>query len=434
MIRLRNAAQSLQELQNTQGKNAKSQYIADNAGDADFLTLLKARLDPFKAYKIRKIDEYQMLEPTLTFSEYVALLYTLSTSNINGDLRDKVRQTLSHAEHDIVETLEGIITKTLALGVDTSVNKALNYELIPSFKVGLASPLKDNSLIPERPIVEKKEDGVRCIIRIKDGVCKLYTRKGRELDFPLIATEALAFSQGEDLTLDSELTTTQRTDISGICNRNMKSGYTVGSDAGISGVMFDIMPTEIFDTQGKTKTQRERTLELQARMLNFSNKHLVLTESVEVSSLAEVVKINKKYIDDGFEGVIVKDPEAPYAFKRSRYWLKLKAINSCTLEVVGVDTGKGKRAGKVGSLRCKSSDGGILVSVGSGLSDEDVEMFTKVPPIGKLIEVTFNVLIKGFIANTYSLFLPRYDQMRIDLTEADSTQKVIDQHIGKIEE
>ena len=77
----------------------------------------------------------------------------------------------------------------------------------------------------------------------------------------------------------------------------------------------------------------------------------------------KLMAINNAYINDGFEGSIVKDPKGLYAFKRSTCWLKLKAVNSITLEVTDVEMGKGKREGKIGALICKSKCSQINVKL-----------------------------------------------------------------------
>ena len=120
-------------------------------------------------------------------------------------------------------------------------------------------------------------------------------------------------------------------------------------------------------------------------------------------------------------------------FKRSKAWRKLKQINQTTLMCVGTEEGKGKRKGKVGALLCETSDGLLHVSVGSGMSSDEVDAFTRVSPIGRCVEVTFNVLIRGDGSETYSLFLPRFESgniIRIDKDEADSLKKLKAEHTG----
>ena len=438
MKRLTNVCVKLDKLKNISGKNAKQDYIRENKEDADFLELLEARLNPFTQYGIKKMPriEYALKERrTLTYSVYINLLSKLSHNNINDLLRKYTVKTLSGGNYEHAEILEGIITKSLNIGVDTGVKKALGYDLFPTFDVMLAMPLKEGVDVPIPCQVDIKYDGVRCIAMVENGKCTMYTRQGRKLSFPKLEKEVVALSGAEDMTFDGELEMKARTGISGVCNSNLKTGYTEGADDFIEYILFDEIPTAIFKAQGVTKTQETRTLDLAKRFMGVTNQKRVLKgESQTVYSEDKLREINNKYIADGLEGVIAKDPKAVYHYKRNKAWLKLKAINSVTLKVVATELGKGKRKGKVGALVCESEDGLIKVNVGGGLSDELVDTFTKRSPKGLYIEVLFNVLIKGRDSDVYSLFLPRYKETRIDKTAADTLKKAKSEHIGKIEE
>jgi len=435
MERLDNACNKILELQQLTGKNDKAAYLETHKDDEDFKTLLRHRYDIFKAYGIKKFPPIQYctaINMSLTFDAYITMLDDLADNNINDARRKYAALVIASGNYKHAEILEGIVTKSLSLGVDTTVKKFLNLiEISPM----LASPVKEETVVPMPCIVELKYDGVRAVAMVENGKCLLYTRQGRLLQFPQLEREFVQLANGEDITFDTELEMVARTGISGVCNSNLKKGYLNGADDFIEVFVFDEIPTAIFKAKGLTKKQKERTSDLQKRFANFTKaKRLKLGVSQTVYSIEKLKEINNKYIAEGFEGVIIKDPEAPYAYKRSKAWLKMKAINSTTLKVVAIELGKGKRAGKVGALICESSCGGIKVKVGSGLNDDDVATYTDTPPIGKFVEVLFNVLIKGRDSDDYSLFLPRYKEMRIDKSGADSLKKVKNEHIGKIEE
>ncbi len=438
MERLTNVCVKLDKLKNISGKNAKQDFIRENKDDADFLDLLRARLNPFVQYKIKtmpRIDYALEENRVLTYKNYIYLLDILAANNINDKLRKLTVNTLSYGDYKYAEILEGIITKTLNLGVETGVNKALGYELIPTFDVMLAAPLKDNIEVPIPCQADLKYDGVRCLAVVEDGKCTLFTRQGRILNFPQIEKEVVKLSGGEDITFDGELEMASRTGISGVCNSNLKTGYVKDSDDHIEYMVFDELPTKVFSTKGISKKQSERSLDLSKRFAVFQGqKRVKRGEHQTIYSKSKLMAVSNDYIAKGFEGIIAKDPDAVYHYKRNKAWLKLKAINSVTLKVIDTELGKGKRKGKVGALVCSSECGKIQVNVGSGFSDADIETFTKTSPIGKYIEVLYNVMIKGRDKDIYSLFLPRYKEMRIDKTEADDLVKVKAEHIGAIEE
>ena len=113
--------------------------------------------------------------------------------------------------------------------------------------------------------------------------------------------------------------------------------------------------------------------------------------------------------------------------------MKEKAINNCTLRVISTTEGTNARKGKIGALVCQSECRKLLVNVGSGLTDDDLDTMTPEGIIGKYIDVTFNVLIKGEDSSTFSLFLPRLgkDWLRVDKDQADTVEKIIKEHRGK---
>ncbi len=69
------------------------------------------------------------------------------------------------------------------------------------------------------------------------------------------------------------------------------------------------------------------------------------------------------------EVVMLNLLDATYQFTRTNQLLKVKVMNDCDLRIVGVEGGKGKFAGTLGSLVV--DDKGNPVGVGSGLSDAD---------------------------------------------------------------
>ena len=434
MHRLIEACNKIHKLQSIKGKNAKQDFVVANREDKDFLVLLDLRLNPYIHCKIKKFAVIvSSTKPSLTFEDFIKLTQELNDNPINNERRYKAHKALTQAPADIVEILHGLVTKTISLGIDTGINKALGEKVIPSFDVMLAAPLKEGDDIQFPCQVDLKYDGVRCLAVVKSGRCTLYTRQGSVLDFPKISHEVMKLTNGEDITFDGELETSTRTNISGICNSNLRKGYTAGSDNLIEFKVFDELPTDTFLNQGRSKKQSERTLDLQRRFTMHKSQRVKLNISETVYSDEKLRQIANAYIKRGFEGVIVKDPNAVYHYKRNRAWRKIKAINSATLKVEGYEEGKGKRKGKVGALICSTHDGRLKVKVGSGFTDEDVDVFTAKPPIGQFVEVLFNVVIKGSDDDVYSLFLPRYKEMRIDKTEADTLDKILAEHIGKPE-
>jgi len=97
----------------------------------------------------------------------------------------------------------------------------------------------------------------------------------------------------------------------------------------------------------------------------------------------------------------------------------MKAELEADLLVEAVNDGTGKYKGLVGSLSCTSKDGTLKVNVGSGLTDEDRK---KDPDefIGKIVSVKYNEKIIDKNSENWSLFLPIFQELRLDKSEADN--------------
>jgi DNA ligase-1 len=126
-------------------------------------------------------------------------------------------------------------------------------------------------------------------------------------------------------------------------------------------------------------------------------------------------EINAKAIVGGYEGIMLKDPEAGYECKRSVAWLKLKPFIEVSLEVVDVEEGTGKNNGRLGAIVCEGVDDGksIRVNVGSGFTDSDRDSFwnsrNKLP--GQIVEVRADAVTQNQ-DGTYSLRFPRFKGFR----------------------
>ena len=127
------------------------------------------------------------------------------------------------------------------------------------------------------------------------------------------------------------------------------------------------------------------------------------------------VELNKAAVDGGYEGVMIKDINAPYECKRSHAWLKAKPFIEVTLEVTEIEQGKGRNEGRLGAFVCKGEDDGkqIQVNVGSGFTDADRDKFWQGRDsiINHLVEVRADAVTQNQ-DGTFSLRFPRFLRFR----------------------
>ena len=124
---------------------------------------------------------------------------------------------------------------------------------------------------------------------------------------------------------------------------------------------------------------------------------------------------NKSAVENGYEGIMIKDLDAPYECKRSTAWLKLKPFIEVSLTVTAVEEGTGRNVGKLGALVCEGEDDGklIKVNVGSGFSDSDRDSFyqSRVSLPGQIVEVRADAVTQNQ-DGSYSLRFPRFLRFR----------------------
>lgn len=131
-------------------------------------------------------------------------------------------------------------------------------------------------------------------------------------------------------------------------------------------------------------------------------------------------KLLDEIVDEGGEGIMLRDPEAPYYHSsgsgdRKPYLLKYKKLKTCDLRITGWNEGKGKYEGMIGSFICEDDAGTVKVNV-AGI-DDDTRASDPNLWIGKIIEIAYFEASQSKTKDTSSLQFPRYKRTRLDKTE-----------------
>jgi DNA ligase-1 len=324
-----------------------------------------------------------------------------------------------------------ILIKDLRCGVsEKTINKVVekdyaNYA-IPIFGCQLAHDSANHETkVAGKKLIEVKLDGVRVITVVRaGGRVDMFSRNGKELNnFPHIAEQISnvvkqkGSSKHMDIVLDGEIMSSSFQDLMKQVHRkdNVEAGDAVLN-------LFDVLPLEDFEKGIYNKDQATRS-----SMVKFwveQNQELIPNVTYVANELVDLdtedgnnrfKEINHKAIDGGYEGIMIKDPLAPYECKRSHAWLKLKPFIEVSLEVIDVEEGTGKNLGRLGSLICSARDDGrdITVNVGSGFSDDlrDSIWINSHDVIGQIVEVRADAVTQNQ-DGTYSLRFPRFKGFR----------------------
>jgi len=320
-----------------------------------------------------------------------------------------------------------ILIKDLRCGVsEKTINKVVDKKnkkyAIPIFGCQLAHDSNGHeSKVTGKKLIEVKLDGVRVITVVyPDGCVDQFSRNGKELsNFTQIKDQLkrVASSFKEPIVLDGEVMSSSFQDLMKQVHRKSN----VQSDDAILN-LFDVLPLADFE-KGRCETPQEfRSKWLQewvkVHELKLPNVASVGQELVDLDTddgRKQFKEINQKAIDGGFEGIMIKDPEAIYETKRATSWLKLKPFIEVSLEVVDVEEGTGRNVGKLGALVARGVDDGrtIQVNIGSGFSDADRDEFwiNRADIIGHVVEVRADAITQNQ-DGSYSLRFPRFIRFR----------------------
>jgi DNA ligase-1 len=293
---------------------------------------------------------------------------------------------------------------------------------VPVFDVQLAHDgANHESKITGVKLVEPKLDGVRCItvVDFESRTVVQYTRNGKVLEnFSHITDGILANIDelGRSYILDGEV-------VSNSFNELMKQVHrkdnVQAQDARL--MLFDIVPLVEFKAGQSVMAQRRRSNLLRSFKNLFDQMgHIDIIPQKEFNldvftDEIEFKDYNKEMVNAGFEGIMIKDPEAKYECKRSTSWLKQKPFIEVSLEVTAVEEGTGRNVGKLGALVCEGVDDNkrIVVNVGSGFTDADRAEYweSNNDVIGQVVEVRADAVSQNQ-DGTYSLRFPRFLRFR----------------------
>lgn len=363
--------------------------------------LVRLALDPFSMFHI-VLDEDEVLaargsgyqtpgwiiaDPAY-WEAVEQLLEQLTTRKVTGNAaKAAVTKVLAGAlSDDHVRWTCRIINKDLRAGFSVSTANKASPGLLEPFQVALASPYEPKKhKITGSWSAEKKLDGLRLVL--VDGVA--YTRNGKPQSSVDHILEQLASKI--DLSayvVDGEV-------MSG-AEFNVGSGNIRRSENDPTAVyhVFDIVDREEWRLK-KTAPFGSRRDDLYRLLGQADLPNVKVVENIKLPSVVtpeSLEAMRDRFIELGFEGVMLKDNNAPYTFKRSKNLLKIKLFETVDVPVVGFEEGKNKNKGTLGSVLVDLN--GVVSEVGSGWSDEDrAEIWNNQDKyMGKILEVQFQNL------------------------------------------
>ncbi len=264
---------------------------------------------------------------------------------------------------------------------------------------------KKLALWPAPIIAQPKLNGDRCrAIIFDDGEVDLRTSEGNLiLGVPHIRRAVMGLGL-RNVELDGELYVHEmrHQDIRSIVSRrqNIHPNHA-------------IMQYHVFDVVNED-TQSLRTGWIEAGLASIikaSGTSLVkVVYSTKLENLAEVTQQLGTYIEDGYEGIIVRHPRGIYERKRSQFIMKLKPrrqrkftiiglVEETTCESVDGETPAGIPKNALGAFTCTHDGKTFRVGSGPALTRETRELYwqDQEGTIGRELVVKYQEMSKGDI-------------------------------------
>ena len=362
---------------------------------------------------------------------------------------ETVTQVLSKFNPDNQEVIARIIRKDLRIGASaSSFNKAVGEQYVYQHPYNRCSSLNEKSAkkIKFPCISQVKSDGkfadlmIEPVAPVHDGIeqprVRFCNRDGVTMSIlPQETLDKLTeathnYSQGfaisgELLYLDEE---------GKVLPRAIGNGILNSDEIDESRVLFRVWDARLVDYDGDKYNGR---LDFLAWLVDGLNKvmNIEITPTIMCNDWGDIGDHYKECRLAGEEGTIVKNTDFQFKDGTSPECIKLKAIIEGEVVVTGVTEGDKKWAGVgVGALMVESSCGMMKCSC-AGLTDKQRIDYYNNPEliVGKVIRVLYNGVVQREGEEQMSLYLPRFDEIRDDKTEADSLERLLEQEKASID-
>jgi len=208
--------------------------------------------------------------------------------------------------------------------------------------------------------------------------------------------------------------------------------------------VFDLLYLDGDELLDRPLAERRERLEVLLR--DASSEHVQLTPAKWANTAEEFEAAFREALERGNEGLMIKDPQAPYLpGTRGRRWLKWKQpLATLDVVVTAVEYGHGKRRGLLSDYTFAVRAGDRFVDVGkaySGLTDDEIRQLTDfflrhtIQDLGfrrrvepkVVLEVAFNNIQRSSRHESgYALRFPRIVRLRLDKRpeEVDTIERV----------
>ena len=403
---------------------------------------------PTIKFNLKKIPAYTSVEEK----------YSLESGLF--DLHDElcVRKTRGHKASDYLaavlgclafddqEVVKRIIAGDLRIGASGSTANKVWPKLINQQPNQLATSQSakaiDYIFDQGDAFADLKADGARCGAIMEEGEPIEFVSRNSlnytgltKIDFYLKMLKAEGFViDGELIQMTADGVQNRETG-NGIVNKASNGTISDAEQKTLVFQVWDIIPIDVYysrhNTQNMPYQKRKKLLTNMLAKLFYGEvgvNCIQMVPTTVVKNKEEADKIYMKYIELGYEGIILKSMNSLWVDKRSKEQVKYKQELYADLEIIDFEEGTGKLKNSLGAFVVRSADG--LVECNVGIGDKDTKLMTdkfrkyvwenKEEFRHTIGEFKYNYVTKARGATISKLFLPRYTRPRPDKSIANT--------------
>ena len=426
----------IKALQSAKGSLAKQALLNEHAGNDLFKQFMQAVYDPAVSYYQTKLADMSQRMPgnqEFSFCDIDFMLNTLASRKVTG--HEAALTLLCHAVQLNAQGRE-LMAMIIKRSIGGSIGETMVLKtwpglfFVPPYMrcAGMSPKVKAEYAALPYFFVQTKYDGSFGYLRTSDHGASLFTRAGSF--YPAWLADKLAKNlpigyvvMGEVLVFEGGKPLSRKVS-NGMLNSLLQGSEATGAD--IRMVAWDMVPSDEFE-------EEECVIPYEGRMdfmrICIRTESLSLAKSEKVTSLEQAFALNREALLRGEEGTCWKKPDGIWRDSSSgtRDAVKVKIVFEAEYIVTGKYEGDGKAKGMLGGFNIATSCGMIVNNVGSGFSDAQRKEYWEADTDGWIVTLEANDVIDKTGSATESLFLPIFVERRLDKTEADSRERVLEQ-------
>ena len=260
--------------------------------------------------------------------------------------------------------------------------------------------------------IEPKFNGLRAIgVPLSDGTYNCFSRNGKllfGLDHICADMGRIAKATGVQYVFDGEACGEKWKDYA-------KARTKSATVSDLNYFCFDLLTLQEWEAKKSPiyAVRKKRRMEV----LNKIVTGIIAVDSTQATPAYTPKMAMTENMKQGLEGIVLKDPGAPYVWKRHQSWTKLKPRDNVDLVITGAMEGdKGKQyEGQLGAIVVDYK--GVNTEIGTGFSNpERIEfwkMFKRGELVGKTAEIEMGD-VENCVTEDGKLFHASFIRLRFD--------------------